>query len=90
MVALNLPQIYENENIWGKLNKKPYNSIFSFLYFCYRILVFSTAQINSVEVYIDDEWIGAAHHIKGPVYMLQWNPDHYRYGLHSITVIVQV
>ncbi|XP_063418697.1 transmembrane protein 62-like [Mytilus trossulus] len=54
-----------------------------------RILVFSTAKIQSVDVYIDDKWIGLAHHVRGPLYALKWNPASYLHGLNTIKVTVQ-
>lgn len=65
------------------------------IFFCwpnyfFRILAFSTSKIQSVEVYINNKWIGLARNVEGPLYVLRWNPDQYSHGVHTISVTVQV
>uniref|UniRef100_A0A1B6LP93 Uncharacterized protein n=2 Tax=Graphocephala atropunctata TaxID=36148 RepID=A0A1B6LP93_9HEMI len=53
-----------------------------------RVLVFSTAEITSVKIKIDDEDWQYCHHVKGPLYVNAWHPDLYLKDLHYIKVEV--
>ncbi|XP_046370282.2 transmembrane protein 62-like [Haliotis rufescens] len=54
-----------------------------------RILIFHTVTIDSVSVYIDNRFLGNAHHVEGPLYVFQWNPLSYSTAIHSIRVTVE-
>uniref|UniRef100_A0A8C0US45 Transmembrane protein 62 n=1 Tax=Cyanistes caeruleus TaxID=156563 RepID=A0A8C0US45_CYACU len=54
-----------------------------------RILAFSPSVISSVKVYIDGVYLGNAHQVSGPLYVLKWSPQNYREGFHQIDVTVQ-
>ncbi|XP_058688025.1 transmembrane protein 62 isoform X2 [Poecile atricapillus] len=54
-----------------------------------RILAFSPSVISSVKVYIDGVYLGNAHQVSGPLYVLKWSPQNYREGFHHIDVTVQ-
>ncbi|XP_077989649.1 transmembrane protein 62-like [Glandiceps talaboti] len=54
-----------------------------------RFLVFSPINIKSAKVSINDEFLGEASHVSGPLYVLKWNPLLYVAGLHKITVQTQ-
>jgi hypothetical protein len=52
-----------------------------------RALAFSIVDIKSVEVRINDEnWIQCTR-IKGPLYVVEWNPSIYKTGIHHIQVV---
>ncbi|XP_068110251.1 transmembrane protein 62 isoform X2 [Hyperolius riggenbachi] len=54
-----------------------------------RILVFSPSPIASVRVFIDNTELGEAEHSSGPLYVLEWNAEAYKTGLHAIKVEAQ-
>ncbi|XP_062491664.1 transmembrane protein 62 isoform X1 [Pezoporus occidentalis] len=54
-----------------------------------RILAFSPSVITSIEVYIDGVYLGNAHQVSGPLYVLKWSPQNYSEGFHHIDVTVQ-
>ncbi|XP_041352830.1 transmembrane protein 62-like [Gigantopelta aegis] len=54
-----------------------------------RVLVFSHLKILSVSVHIDDDILGEAKHVNGPLYVIKWNPAIYTVGLHTIEVTVK-
>lgn len=49
-----------------------------------RILAFSPAAIESVEIQIDDEAWVVCRHVEGPLYVAPWSPKNYKIGLHTI------
>ncbi|XP_070577648.1 transmembrane protein 62-like [Ptychodera flava] len=51
-----------------------------------RLLVFSPEPITSVAIEINDEHLGQAQHVEGPLYVLSWEPTQYSVGLHKISV----
>uniref|UniRef100_A0A8B9FPV4 Transmembrane protein 62 n=1 Tax=Amazona collaria TaxID=241587 RepID=A0A8B9FPV4_9PSIT len=55
-----------------------------------RILAFSPSVIASIKVYIDGVYLGNAHQVSGPLYVLKWSPQNYSEGFHHIDVTVQV
>ena len=62
-----------------------------YMYQCFiRILVFSVEPIVSVDVWIDDGYVGAARQSEGDLYTLPWIPTNYLNGMHTITVNVKV
>ncbi|KAM4665932.1 transmembrane protein 62 isoform 2-T2 [Amazona ochrocephala] len=54
-----------------------------------RILAFSPSVIASIKVYIDGVYLGNAHQVSGPLYVLKWSPQNYSEGFHHIDVTVQ-
>ncbi|XP_063803721.1 transmembrane protein 62-like isoform X2 [Pseudophryne corroboree] len=54
-----------------------------------RILAFSPDPIISVKVFIDGIELGEAGHSSGPLYVLEWNAENYKIGLHEIKVQVK-
>ncbi|KAM9556475.1 transmembrane protein 62 isoform 2-T2 [Guaruba guarouba] len=54
-----------------------------------RILAFSPSVITSIEVYIDGVYLGNAHQVSGPLYVLKWSPQNYSEGFHHIDATVQ-
>ena len=56
----------------------------------HRMLIFSPHEITKAWVYIDDVHLGEAYHIKGPLYVLPWNPMKYTAGIHYIKINVEV
>ncbi|XP_061199716.1 transmembrane protein 62 isoform X2 [Neopsephotus bourkii] len=54
-----------------------------------RILAFSPSVITLIEVYIDGVYLGNAHQVSGPLYVLKWSPQNYSEGFHHIDVTVQ-
>lgn len=51
-----------------------------------RVLVFSLAPIELVQIQIDDgDWTNATN-IKGPLYVVPWNPKEYENGVHNLNV----
>ncbi|KAK2567595.1 Transmembrane protein 62 [Acropora cervicornis] len=55
-----------------------------------RFLAFSPAPIASATVEIDGSILSnVATHVKGPLFVCQWNPDVFSTGIHSITVKVK-
>ncbi|XP_029197493.2 transmembrane protein 62-like [Acropora millepora] len=55
-----------------------------------RFLAFSPAPIASATVEIDGSiFSNVATHVKGPLFVCQWNPDVFSTGIHSITVKVK-
>ncbi|XP_069117424.1 transmembrane protein 62-like isoform X1 [Argopecten irradians] len=54
-----------------------------------RILIFSPDEITTADVYIDDVYVGSAHHIEGPLFALPWQPLKYGKGIHKLRVVVQ-
>ncbi|KAG8035777.1 hypothetical protein G9C98_001433 [Cotesia typhae] len=54
-----------------------------------RVLAFSTAPIEKVEIKINDEpWINC-NHIEGPLYTVKWNPALYNSGIQIICARVE-
>ncbi|XP_056666322.1 transmembrane protein 62 isoform X3 [Monodelphis domestica] len=54
-----------------------------------RILTFSPSSIMSVEVQINDVYLGNAVQLSGPIYILKWDPENYNEGIHNINVTVK-
>ncbi|KAM9015872.1 transmembrane protein 62 isoform 2-T2 [Ara ararauna] len=54
-----------------------------------RILAFSPSVITSIKVYIDGVYLGNAHQVSGPLYVLKWSPQNYSEGFHHIDATVQ-
>ncbi|XP_033115760.1 transmembrane protein 62-like isoform X2 [Anneissia japonica] len=54
-----------------------------------RVLVFSPDAIASVSVFLNDQHIGEAQHVEGPLYVLPWKPNQYANGLHQMKVIAK-
>lgn len=54
-----------------------------------RILTFSQGKIKTVRVKINDVFVGEANQIKGPLFVLRWQPLHYVHGFHTIDVYVK-
>ena len=49
-------------------------------------MVFSIAPIDLVQIQInDDDWKNASN-VKGPLYIVPWQPEKYGTGIHSINV----
>ena len=60
-------------------------------YYIHRFLAFSPAPIASTTVEIDGSILSnVATHVKGPLFVCQWNPGEFSTGIHSITVKVKV
>ncbi len=57
-----------------------------------RFLIFSQKPINKSSVYIDDKYVGSAYKANStsPLYLLPWNPDDYKNGIHTIRILVLV
>jgi len=53
-------------------------------------LIFTPGEITSSAIYIDDEYLGKANNVEGPVYTITWNPDLYKEGVHCIKLVVEV
>lgn len=53
-----------------------------------RILVFSPAGVGSCNAKIDNNFNEKCQRVNENFYVVPWNPEHYREGLHSITVTV--
>lgn len=54
-----------------------------------RILVFSTANIQSIQLVIDGHEVSAPVVVDdGPLYVSPWQPSNYKTGLHDIKVVV--
>lgn len=51
-----------------------------------RFLLYSPFEVKSTSVSLDGIHQGAAEHVKGPLYVLPWNPEEYQTGLHYIAV----
>ena len=55
-----------------------------------RILVFSTATIESIQLKVDGYVLAAPAAIDGgPLYVSPWEPGSYSYGLHDMEVVVK-
>ncbi|XP_060073255.1 transmembrane protein 62-like [Ylistrum balloti] len=54
-----------------------------------RILIFSPDDITTADVYIDGMFVGPAHQVQGPLFVLPWQPNKYRNGIHKLRVVVQ-
>ena len=52
--------------------------------------MFSHVKISSVSVHINNDFLGDAQHVNGPLYVIKWNPAIYTVGLHKIEVSVTV
>lgn len=55
-----------------------------------RVLVYNPEPITMVKVRIDDAPWNEMTLVKGPLYVLPWNPSLYLSGLHKIEVTVSV
>lgn len=53
-----------------------------------RILIFSQASLSICKVQIDNEFKGDCQHADDNLFVIPWNPERYREGLHHITVTV--
>lgn len=53
-----------------------------------RLLAFSTSRIIQVKVKINQDMWETCQHVKGPLYVLQWDPRYYQVGIHHISVYV--
>ncbi|XP_038075262.1 transmembrane protein 62-like [Patiria miniata] len=51
-----------------------------------RFLVYSPSAILSATVEVDGKPLGSAKHVKGPLYVIPWDPSKYSSGLHVIEV----
>ncbi|XP_022333141.2 transmembrane protein 62-like [Crassostrea virginica] len=54
-----------------------------------RLLVFPPSKLITVHVFIDNVIIGTAKNVKGPLYVLPWQPYQFSNGLHQITAVVK-
>ncbi|XP_071961990.1 transmembrane protein 62-like isoform X2 [Antedon mediterranea] len=54
-----------------------------------RLLVFSPNKIVSVTVFINEEQVGQAEHVEGPLYVLPWKPNNFAEGMHNMKVIAK-
>ncbi|XP_061162419.1 transmembrane protein 62-like [Saccostrea echinata] len=54
-----------------------------------RLLVFSPSEDLSVTVYIDNQKIGIAKKVRGPLYVLPWKPELFKNGQHHIKAVVK-
>ena len=54
------------------------------------MLVFPPSKLITVHVFIDNVIIGTAKNVKGPLYVLPWQPYQFSNGLHQITAVVKV
>ncbi|XP_060530687.1 transmembrane protein 62-like isoform X2 [Cylas formicarius] len=54
-----------------------------------RVLAFSLARIRTVRVRVDHEPWTDCKHIKGPLYVVSWDPQRYSSGLHQIELFVK-
>ena len=52
----------------------------------FRVLAFSLAPITYVKIQIDDGDWHDCYHVKGPLYVMHWNPSDYTTGIHHIRV----
>lgn len=51
-----------------------------------RVLIFSLSQVQLVQIQFNEEgWLNATH-VKGPLYVIPWNPKTYSTGVHHIHV----
>jgi hypothetical protein len=52
--------------------------------------VFSAQEIDRVLVYVDNKYLGKAYKAnttkETPLYLLEWKPDDYLKGIHTLTV----
>lgn len=53
-----------------------------------RILAFSPAGISSCSVKIDKDFKEMCQQVNENLFVVAWNPEHYREGLHHITATV--
>ncbi|XP_064622069.1 transmembrane protein 62-like isoform X2 [Lineus longissimus] len=51
-----------------------------------RTLVWSDSEIEKVDISINGQHHGQARHVKGPLYVLEWNPSMFSEGLHALSV----
>lgn len=59
----------------------------TFLFF--RVLAFSLTNISSVKVRINSgKWLDL-YQVKGPLYVVKWNPKIYSIGMHTIELYVR-
>ena len=56
----------------------------------YRLVVFSDAAVEHVEVSIDGEEKQVAHKSASNLYVVPWQPSRYSMGLHHMTVTAKV
>ncbi|MBN3286248.1 TMM62 protein, partial [Polyodon spathula] len=54
-----------------------------------RVLAFSAAQITAIYVHVDGKLLGEARPVKGPLFVLNWDPMRYTKGLHNMEVKVE-
>lgn len=54
-----------------------------------RVIVFSNATIEKVEIYIDGQKQKHVKYSGGPLWVSPWNPDAYATGLHTVQVYVE-
>lgn len=55
-----------------------------------RILVFSTARIESIEVEVDGLAVATPEAVNsGPLYVSPWQPNKYAFGLHDMKIVVK-
>lgn len=53
-----------------------------------RVLAFSTSKIVKVRVKLNEDVWKTCQHVKGPLYVIQWDPAYYQFGIHHISVYV--
>ncbi|XP_048734623.1 transmembrane protein 62-like isoform X2 [Ostrea edulis] len=54
-----------------------------------RLLMFPPSQDLTITVYIDNQEVGVAQRVQGPLYVLPWQPEHFDSGLHHIKAVVK-
>jgi hypothetical protein len=52
--------------------------------------MFPSSPDLTVTVYIDNQKIGVAQKVQGPLYVLPWQPERFDSGLHYIRAVVKV
>jgi hypothetical protein len=57
-----------------------------------RFLIFSKYDVLSAKVFIDDFKLGQGVRVKPdkPLYVLKWDPSHYRKNYHKLKIVVEV
>ena len=54
-----------------------------------RVLIFSPHSIDSCVARIDGiELTGSSRHVQGPLYVINWDPNHFAHGLHTLQIQV--
>lgn len=54
--------------------------------YCSRVLAFSISRIVQVKVKVNEDMWKTCQHVKGPLYVMQWDPRYYQVGIHHVSV----